>query len=104
MWVWGSGGKGEHLRLRLRYVDDGTAHTADEDHAAPGLALHEVASDGCRKEVGTVDIDGEQLAHALDGVVGGLEVLGEARGGDQVVNLAVLGQDLGDAGMDALWI
>lgn len=28
------------LRLRLRDIDDGATHAADEDHAAFGLALH----------------------------------------------------------------
>ena len=56
----------KHLRLRLLHVDDGTAHAADEDHAALCLALHEMAGDGGGKEVGAVDVDAEQLAHALD--------------------------------------
>lgn len=92
--------KTKHLRLGLRHVDDGAAHAANEDHAALCLALHEVAGDGGGEEVGAVDVDGEQLAHAVDGVVGGVVVLGEARGRDQVVDLAVLGEDVGDAGAD----
>lgn len=90
----------KHLRLRLRHVDDGTAHAADEDHAALCLALHEVAGDGGGEEIGAVDVDAEQLAHAVDGVVCGVVVLGEARGRDQVVDLAVLREDVGDAGAD----
>lgn len=90
----------KHSRLGLRHVDDGAAHAADEDHAALCLALHEVAGDGGREEVGAVDVDGEQLSHALDGVVCGVVVLGEARGRDQVVDLAVLREDVGDAGGD----
>lgn len=90
----------KHSRLGLRHVDDGAAHAADEDHAALCLALHEVAGDGGGEEVGAVDVDGEQLAHALDGVVGCVVVLGEARGRDQVVDLAVLREDVGDAGAD----
>lgn len=90
----------KHSRLGLGHVDDGAAHAADEDHAALCLALHEVAGDGGGEEVGAVDVDGEQLAHALDGVVGGVVVLGEARGRNQVVDLAVLREDVGHAGAD----
>lgn len=61
-----------------------------------------MAGDGGGEEVGAVDVDGEELAEAVDGVVGGLEVLGEAGAGDEAVDAAVLGQDLGDAGPDAL--
>lgn len=93
-----------HLRLGLGNVDDGTAHAADEDHAALGVALHEVAGNGRGEEVGAVDVDGEQLAHTLDGVVGGVVVLGEAGGRDQVVDLAVLRDDVGDAGADRVRI
>lgn len=89
--------KETHSRLRLRHVDNGAAHAADEDHAALCLALHEVAGDGGGEEVGAVDVDGEQLAHAVDGVVGGVVVLGEAGRRDQVVDLAVLREDVGDA-------
>lgn len=89
-----------HLRLGLRHVDDGAAHASDEDHAALCLALHKVAGDGGGEEVGAVDVHGEQLPHALDGVVCGVVVLGEARGRDQVVDLAVLLEDVCDAGAD----
>lgn len=97
-------GKKDNSRLRLRHVDDGAAHAADEDHAALCLALHEVAGDGSGEEVGAVDVDGEQLAHALDGVVSGVVVLCEARGRDQVVDLAVLREDVGDARGDRVLV
>lgn len=96
--------KENHSRLGLRHVDDGAAHAADEDHATLCLALHEVAGDGGGEEVGAVDVDGEELAHAVDGVVGGVVVLGEARGRDQVVDLAVLREDLGDARVDRVLV
>lgn len=90
--------------LGLGDVDDGAGHAADHDHAARALTRHEVAGDRGGEEVGAIDVDGPELAHALDGVVDGLEVLGEAGRGDEVVDLAVGGDDLGDAGFDGLGV
>lgn len=58
---------------------------------------------GC-EQVGTIDVDSPELAHAVDGVVNGLEVLGEARGSDEGVDLAVLLNDLCDAGVDGFGV
>lgn len=63
-----------------------------------------MTSDRGGEKVGTVDVDGPELAHALDGVVDGLEVLGETSRCDEVVDLAVGGEDLGDAGVDGLGV
>lgn len=59
---------------------------------------------GRGEEVGTVNVHREQLAHALDGVVGRLKIFTKACAGDQVVNLAVLGQDVRNTLVDALRI
>lgn len=99
-----AGDKGPNSRLRLRNIDNSTAHAANKHHAALGLALHQVAGDRGSKQVGAVHIDREQLTHALNGVVSGLEVLAEAGAGDEVVNLAVLREDLGDAVVDAVGV
>ena len=88
---------GWNSRLRLGHVDNGARHAADEDHAAGALSRHQVAGDRGGEEVGAVDIDSPELAHTIDGVVDGLEVLGEAGRGDQVVDLAVRCDDLGYA-------
>lgn len=92
------------LRLGLGHVDDGARHAADHDDATRALALHEVASDGGGEEVGAVDVDSPELAHAINGVVDGLKVLGEASRGDEVVDLSVGSEDLGDAGLDGLGV
>lgn len=63
-----------------------------------------MTGDAGSEEVGTIDIDGPELAHAVDGVVNGLEVLGEARGSDEGVDLAVLLDDLCDAGVDGVGV
>lgn len=63
-----------------------------------------MAGDRGSKQVGAVHIDRKQLAHAVNGVVGGLEVLTEACAGDEVVNLAVLRENFGNAVVDAVGV
>ncbi len=55
---------------------------------------------GRGKQIGAVDIDAPELPHAVDRVGDGFKVLGEARRRDQVVDPAVLGDDLGNASLD----
>lgn len=55
---------------------------------------------GRGKQVRAIDINSEQLAHALNGVIDCLEVLSEASRGDEVVDLAVRGQNIGQASVD----
>lgn len=57
-------------------------------------------SNGRRKQIRAVDIDPPQLAHAVDGVRDGLKVLSEAGRGHEVVDPAMSGDDLGEAGLD----
>jgi hypothetical protein len=53
-----------------------------------------------RKQIRAVDINAPQLAHAVNGVGDGLEVLGEAGRGHEVVDAAVGGNDLLEARVD----
>jgi hypothetical protein len=53
-----------------------------------------------RKQIRAVDINAPQLTHAVDGVGDGLEVLGEAGRGHEVVDAAVGGNDLCEALLD----
>lgn len=94
----------ENSRLGLGYVDNRAAHAADEYHTALGTTVHQVTGNGSGEEVGAVEVDSEQLAHTLDGVVDGLEVLGEPSRGHKVVNFAVLGEDFSQTGVDAVEI
>jgi len=64
--------------LGLRNVDNGTTHTADEDDTTRSLALHEVTSNSSSEEVGAVDVDTPELSYTVNGVLDGVEVLGEA--------------------------
>lgn len=89
-------------RLRLRHIHNRPAHTADEDHTARALTLEEVARDARGEEVRAVDVDAPELLHPVVGVRDGVEVLGEAGRGDEVVELAVRGDALVDAGRDGV--
>lgn len=68
----------DDLRLRLRNIDDGTRHAANQYHASGGLSVHKVLGDTGRKHVCAINVDSPKLAHAVDWVVDGIEVLGEA--------------------------
>jgi hypothetical protein len=57
---------------------------------------------GSGKEVGSVDVNAPELAHAINGIVNGLVVLGEPGAGNEVVNLAVLADNVINAGLDAI--
>lgn len=93
-----------HLRLRLWYIDNATTHTTDEDHAARRLALHEVSRNLSCEQVCAVDVHAPKLAQTVDRVVNGLEVLGEAGACHQVVDLAMLLDDLVYAALNTILI
>lgn len=86
--------------LRLGNVDNRTGHAANEDHAAWSLALHQVASNGGREKVGTVNVDTPQFLDTVIWVGDGVVVLGEASRGHQVVNAAVVADNSCNGGVD----
>lgn len=90
--------------MGLGNVDNGTAHTSDEDHAAGGLALHQVLGDSDGEEIGTVNVDAPQLAHAVDRVVDGVVVLGETSAGDEVVDLSMRLDDIFNTALDRVGV
>ena len=79
--------------LRLGHVDDGTRHAANHDHAAWGLALHEVLGDSNCVQIGAVDIDAPELLNAVVRVRDCIVVLGESSRGDEIVHLAMSFED-----------
>lgn len=89
-------------RLRLRHVDDASGHAADHDDAARGLSLHEMLRHPDRKEVGPVDVDAPQLLDPVIGVRDGIKVLRESSRSDQVVDLAMVTDDIGNCRVDRL--
>lgn len=94
----------DHLRLGLGDIDNGATHAANEDHAALGLTGHQVTSNRGGKQVGAIHIDRKELAESINGVVSGLEVLGEASRGHKVVNLAMTGEDISNASINTVWV
>lgn len=81
--------------LGLRDVDNGAGHRADHHDAAGRLTFHQVLGHASREEVGAVDVDAPELLDAIERILNRVEVLGEASRGHQVVDLAVLANDLG---------
>ena len=55
-------------------------------------------------EVGAIEIHTHQFVEAVGGVCNGVEVLGEAGGGDKMVDLAVSADDLVEGASDRLGI
>lgn len=91
--------------LWLRNIDDGTRHGANEDHRAGCcVSFHEVFCNACSEEVCAVYVDAPELLHPFVGVGDGVVVLGKAGAGDQMINLAVLANDIGKGGFDGGWV
>lgn len=86
--------------LRLWNVDNSSRHATNEDHASRRLSLHQVLRDGDSKQVCSIHVDTPQLSYSLNWVVDCLEVLCESCRCDQIVDLAMLRDDLGNGGFD----
>lgn len=82
--------------LRLRDIDNSTGHTTDHDNAARRLALHQVFRNASCKKVCPIHVDTPKLLDAVVRVRDGVKVFGETGRSDQVVNLAVLLDDIGE--------
>jgi hypothetical protein len=89
--------------LRLRNIDNSTRHAANHDNAPGHLPLHEVLGHSYSIQVGTVNIDSPKLLYAVMRVGDGVVVLCEARRRDEVVDLAVRLEDLGEGLVDGCW-
>lgn len=87
-------------RLSLRQVYNSSAHATNEHKAALRLASNEMLGDSDSEKVRAVHVDSEEAAHALDGVGERRDRLGEASGGDEGVDLAMLGEDFCYCGCD----
>jgi hypothetical protein len=80
--------------LRLRDVDNGTAHGSDHDNTARCLALHQMLSNTNSKEPGAVNVDAPELLHAVVRVIDCWEVLREPGRSYKIVDLSMLCDDL----------
>lgn len=87
-------------RLWLRHIDNSTRHASNKDHCSWRLTFHQVFCNTNGKEVCSIHVDAPELADTVDWVVDSWEVLGETGGCDEVVNLAMLRDDLCDASVD----
>lgn len=76
--------------LRLRHIDHSTRHRPNHDHAACGFTLDQVSSDSGSEEVCPIHVDSPKLLDTIERVGNGIEILGKASRGDQVVNLAMI--------------
>lgn len=82
--------------LRLGNIDNSTGHTTDHDNAARSLALHQMFRNASCKEVCSIHVDAPELLDTVVRVGDGVKIFGETSGSDQVVNLAVLLDDIGE--------
>jgi hypothetical protein len=86
--------------LWLWDVDNRSGHATDHDDASWCLPLHKVLRHCDRVQIGTVDVDSPKLLYAVMRVGDGIVVLGEASRCNEVVDLAVLLQNLGKGLVD----
>lgn len=87
-------------RLWLWDIDDSSRHATDKDHASWGLPLHQVLRNRDRKQVCPIHVHAPEFPHTFDRIVDCLEVFGEAGGCDEIVDFAVLLDNLGDGCFD----
>ena len=90
--------------LRLRHIDDRSRHGPDHHDTAFGLAIDKMASHGCGPQISAVDIYAPKPPHAVWGIRNGVKVFSEPCGSDQVVDLAMLLDNLFDCGIDRVGV
>lgn len=57
-----------------------------------------------RKEIGAVDVDAPQFANPVNGVGDGIKVLCETSRGDEMIDAAMLLDNLGERGVDRVGV
>lgn len=83
-------------RLGLRNIDDGAGHPANDHYAPQRFSLHQVLCDAGGEEVCPIHNDTPQLLRAGVRIGNNAEILGKSGASNQVVHLALLGNDVGD--------
>lgn len=91
-------------RLWLRHIYHSSRHGPNHHHTASRFAFHQVTSDRDRKEVCAINIDSPELPHTLDGVLDRIKILREPGRSYQMVDLAVLFDDLLNCSIDRILI
>lgn len=82
--------------LWLGHVNNGTRHATNQHKASWSFALHKMFGHSYCEKIGTVDDNAPELLHTVVGVGDRVEVLRESGGGNEVVNLSMLFDDLAD--------
>lgn len=88
--------------LWLWDIHDHSRHAPDHHHGPFGLALHQMSGKFTGPEVGAVYVDTPEFVQTVWRISDGVEVLREAGRRDEVVDLAVVCEDLVQAGFDGL--
>lgn len=84
----------------MRDVDNRSGHATNHYDTSWCLSLHKVLRHCHSVQVGTVNVHSPQLLYAIMRVGDGIVVLGEASRCNEVVDLAMLLQDLGKGLVD----
>lgn len=91
-------------RLGLRNVDNGSGHGANHDNTSRRFSLHQVPCHTGGEQIRPINVDSPKLLHTIVWICNGIKVLREACRCHQVVNLAVILDDLGNHGVDRVGI
>ncbi len=87
-------------RLWLRDVHNGAGHGSNHDHGALYLTFKEMSSYLTSEEVCTIHIDAPQLPHPLWWILNGIKILRKAGGCDQVIDLAMVFDNIANHRLD----
>ena len=90
--------------LWLRHVDNGTGHASYHHNASRLVPFHKMLGHPSCKQISAVDIHPPEFFHTLVRVGNGIVVFGEACGGDQMIDLAMLLDNVGQSAGDRIWI
>lgn len=86
--------------LGLRNIDNGTRHGSNHHHTAFDLPLHKVFCALNRPIVSAIDVNTPELVDSIWWVSNGIEILSEASRGNQMINFAVVLNDLSQRAFD----
>lgn len=90
--------------LWLRHVDNRTGHASYHDDASWRLSLHQMFRHASCEEICAIHIYTPQLLHPFIRIGNGIVVLDETCRGDQMIDLAMFFDDLGQCAGDRIRI
>lgn len=86
--------------LWLWHIDDGTGHAPDHHNASRLIPLHQMLGHSSCEQISTVHVHAPEFLHPVVRVGYGIKVLGETCRSDQVIDLAMLLNDLRQGAAD----